>query len=40
MDKTLVKSNFRVAAISSLVSLVMFGAGFAAAVIYIGGGGW
>jgi len=37
MDKPLVRSNFRVALISSLVALVMFGAGFAASVIYVGG---
>jgi hypothetical protein len=34
MDKPLVRSNFRVALLSSLV---MFGAGFGAAVIYVGG---
>jgi hypothetical protein len=37
MDKPLVRSNFRVAAISTAVSLVMFGASFVAAVIYVGG---
>lgn len=37
MDKQLVKSNFRVSFISTLVILVMAGAGFAAAVIYVGG---
>ena len=37
MDKPLVKSNFRVAAISSLVIFVMVGAGFVASVIYVGG---
>jgi hypothetical protein len=37
MDKQLVRSNVRVTIISSLVALVMFGAGFVAAVIYVGG---
>ena len=37
MDKQLVRSNFRVSIISSLVILVMIGAGFVAAVIYVGG---
>jgi len=37
MDKQLVKSNFRVTIISSLVALVMFGAGFVASIIYVGG---
>ena len=37
MDKQLVKSNFRVTIISTLVILVMTGSGFAAAVIYVGG---
>lgn len=37
MDKQLVKSNFRVATISTLVILVMVGAGFVASVIYVGG---
>lgn len=31
------KSNYRVAAISTLVILVMAGAGFVASVIYVGG---
>lgn len=37
MDKQLVRNNFRVTIISSLVALVMTGAGFVAAVIYVGG---
>jgi hypothetical protein len=37
MDKPLVRSNFRVALISTLVIVAMTGAGFAAAVIYVGG---
>lgn len=31
------KSNYRVAAISTLVILVMVAAGFAASIIYVGG---
>ncbi len=37
MDKQLVRSNFRVSLISTLVILAMTGAGFVAAVIYVGG---
>lgn len=37
MDKPLVRSNFRVAAISTLVILAMTAGGFIAAVIYVGG---
>lgn len=37
MDRKLVKNNYRVATISTLVIIVMVGAGFAASVIYLGG---
>ena len=37
MDKQLVRSNFRVTIISTLVIFVMTGAGFVASVIYVGG---
>lgn len=37
MDRQLVKSNYRVAAISTLVIIIMVAAGFVASVIYVGG---
>jgi hypothetical protein len=37
MDKQLVKSNYRVTIISTLVIVVMTAAGFVASVIYVGG---
>ncbi len=37
MDKQLVKKNFRVSLISTLVIVAMTAGGFVAAVIYVGG---